>query len=290
MVRSGCAARRQPGVERHQHAPQQRGEQIDGAPLGLVDHHAAAKRRKGCAHALEHHVRHAVAPAQGEHRGDVAQRVHQRRGQTALGLAFAQRVLHDAAIETADQEAQDDVTADRDDADHRRDQPQGDDRPEQPDRVLQVDVLALGKAVQRAGRLVDAAHRLGRVTRLVPGQRRIEHATRQRCEHHLAHPHGRVALEHPAGAVHRPARRRRREHAGQQQAGVRQAGQPAALDLVDRLAGQPGHGQLEQLRTDQQCKGAQQHAACPGCIAPELAVEVEYALRAVEFLVHVFDL
>ena len=71
---------------------------------------------------------------------------------------------------------------------------------------------------------------------------------------------------------------------------MRQAGQAAALDLVDRLPGQPGHGELEQLRTDQQGKGAQQQATCTGSVAPQFVVQMAYALRAVERLVDLHDL
>jgi hypothetical protein len=267
-------------IHADQHAPQRAREQIHRAPLGLVEHDALLQRPEHRRQALADQPRHALAAAQREHRQHVAEHIDQGGGVGALGAVLLHRHAHHHAVEAGDEQADEPVADQRHRTHQRRDQPQRDDRPHQAHGVLQVDELALREVVERVRALLHAVGGLAGVVALVPGQRRGEQAPHEQRRQALAHLERDVAFEDAPRPVQQPARDDGREHHAEPAPGLAHALQPAGLDVVDRVAGQPGHGELEELGREQQQEGVEQQLARAGGVLPQRAVERAEAHRA----------
>ncbi len=263
-----------PGVGDDQTPGEAEPEQIDRAPLDLGDHDAAPQ---GDEHRLEtaaEQLAGAGLQAQADHRAEVADEVEQAGGVAAVGAVLFVGQPHQRAVEADDDQGDRHEADEGDEPGRCRQQRQRDHRPDQADRALQVDELALRKTGQRHARLVDPALDLRRMLGFAPGQRRARQLGVQRVRQAPAHLHADIALEDAARPVQGPGHHVDQADRGDHPAGTRCRCRAVLLQGVDCLRGQPGHRQLDDLRRSEQRRSADQRDPLAAGVLPQTAVEL----------------
>ena len=148
---------RQPGIERHQTAPQRRIHEIHRTPLRLIHNNGLFQGHDNGRQPLPQQPSGGRLQAQGQHRDDVAQGIHQRRLIVALRLVFFVGQPHHAPVYPGNDQGDDGVPYQRRQTGEPGNDKQSHNGTHQVHEVLQINELGLGKIIQGPGALVPPA-------------------------------------------------------------------------------------------------------------------------------------
>ena len=267
----------EPSVESDQPGAHPAVEQVDAAPLHLVEDDVPAQRSEDREESRPEHPAHRLLHSQREHGADVSQAVDEGGVVPALGAVLFTDEQHHESVDPHDEVADGRVTGHRRRARRAGNQEKGCDGADDAHRVLQVDELRLGERSQGGRRPRHPVQRVSGMMLLVPAHGESKCLRVQHVGEALAHHQGREALHDAGGTMHGPGDADGSEH---QEQVVSRADDPfhsLCLERVDGLAEEPGDGQPDHLGHDEEDDEDHDLAAPAFCMPPEGRVELRNA-------------
>ena len=164
---------RQPGIQRHQTAPQSRIHEIHGAPLRLIHNDGPFQGHDNGGQPGSQQSLRGRLQAQGQDRDDVAQGIHQGRLIVALRLVLLVGQPHHAPVHPDDDQGDEPVPHQSGQAGEPGNHKQGHNGTHQVHEILQINELGLGKVIEGLGAQLHPLDGLPGMLLFVPGQGQV---------------------------------------------------------------------------------------------------------------------